>query len=130
MTLPKRIALLPLFAALVGLLLLGCGGGGGGSTSTEPTSGGSAQSEAGGGDAVKIADYAFDPGTISVAQGTTVVFSNEDETAHTATAKGSGAFDTGAIQPGKSAEVTLEEPGTYEYYCAFHPFMKGKIEVE
>lgn len=115
-----------LLASVAALALAGCGGGG-------DSSGGASAASApvgSGGSAVKIAGYAFHPGTISVPAGTTVVFSNEDETAHTATAKGSGAFETGAIQPGKSAEVTLEEPGTYDYYCAFHPFMKGKIEVE
>jgi plastocyanin len=123
-------------AALVPVLFLlalaGCGSSGGGSTSGgESTSTGAGESTGSGGTkAVNIADFAFHPGTIKVAKGTTIVFTNEDETAHTATAKGSEAFDTEAIQPGKSAEVTLEESGTYDYYCAFHPFMKGVIEVE
>ena len=77
-----------------------------------------------------IADFAFAPPGLTVAKGTTVEFTNEDETSHTATAKGSGAFDTGTIKPGKSAEVTLEKTGTFAYYCAFHPFMKGTITVE
>ena len=32
--------------------------------------------------------------------------------------------------PARAAKVTLEKPGTYAYYCAFHPFMKGTITVE
>ena len=119
----RAVALLPLVAAIG---FAGCGGGGGASTA----SGAEAASASGGApQAVKIADFAFSPPGLTVAKGTTVEFTNEDETAHTATAKGSG-FDTGTIEPGKSAEVTLDQSGTFAYYCAFHPFMKGTITVE
>jgi plastocyanin len=131
---PSHIRRIAALAPVLFLLALaGCGSSGGGSTSGgESTASSGAGESAGsaGTKAVNIADFAFHPGTIKVPKGTTIVFTNEDETAHTATAKGSEAFDTEAIQPGKSAEVTLEESGTYDYYCAFHPFMKGVIEVE
>lgn len=77
-----------------------------------------------------IVDYTYKPAAITVAPGATVSFSNEDSTAHTATSKDSGLFDTDAIQPGKSGAVTLEKAGTFTYYCVFHPFMKGTIVVE
>ena len=118
-------------ALLVGfaLLLAGCGGGGTDSSSSSSTASGSAgngQSAK----AVTIKDYTFKPATITVPVGTTVDFTNQDSTAHTATSKESGAFDTEAIQPGKSGSVTLEKAGTFTYYCVFHPFMKGTIVVE
>lgn len=126
MGLPASIAraasLLPVVAA-VGLA--GCGGEGGASTadgSPPPARSGAAM--------IEISDFAYHPGTITVPEGTTITFANHDETAHTATAKSPGAFDTEAIQPGKSATVTLDEAGSFAYYCAFHPFMKGTIEVE
>ena len=56
-------------------------------------------------------------------------FTNHDQTAHTATSQQLG-FDTGTINPGQSATVTLDKPGTYTYYCQFHPFMHGTIIVE
>lgn len=119
----RAAALLPV---LVVAVLSGCGGGGGESsaaTEAAPAAGG------GKGDAVEIADFAYKPADLTVAKGTTVEFTNEDSTAHTATAKG-GAFDSGTIQPGKSSKVTLEQTGTFTYTCAFHPFMKGTIVVE
>lgn len=126
-----RPVAIPLVVAM--LVLAGCGGGGG----TDPTtpSGSSpnpaaASSSSSGPRAVTIADYTYEPADLTVAAGTTVEFTNEDSTPHTATSNQSGAFETGSIDTGKSAEVKLEKPGTYAYYCAFHPFMKGTIKVE
>jgi plastocyanin len=119
-----------LAALLVGIAipLLGCGSGGGtGSTSAVSSSSAASAAKP---EAVTIADYAYEPAAITVPAGTTVTFSNEDSTPHTATSKQSGAFETGSIETGKSARVILEKPGTYAYFCAFHPFMKGTIEVE
>ncbi len=115
------------------LLLSACGGGDSTSTQSQSTPSSSAQtgSEAGAGSqAVKIVNYAFSPPSITVAKGTTVEFTNSDSTPHTATSKQSGAFDSGPIKPGKSAELTFDQPGTYAYYCVFHPFMKGTVTVE
>jgi plastocyanin len=116
-----------LLLASAALLLAGCGGGGdtGSSSSTSATaaSGAAAQS-------VTIADYTYKPETITVPTGTTVEFQNEDSTAHTATSTESGSFESGSIQPGKSGSITLKKAGTFAYYCAFHPFMKGTIVVE
>ena len=79
---------------------------------------------------VDISDYTYKPETITVPAGTKVTFVNRDSTAHTATAKQQGAFDTQPIQPGKRATVSLSAPGKFVYYCVFHPFMKGTVEVE
>ncbi|HVO54058.1 MAG TPA: cupredoxin family copper-binding protein [Solirubrobacterales bacterium] len=118
----KRIGLT---LVLLALLLAACGG-------SESTTAGASTSSGGNGEpaAVTIEDFEFDPATITVAAGTTVRFTNEDSSPHTATSKQSGAFDTGTIKQGESATVKLDEPGTYAFFCAFHPFMKGTIEVE
>jgi plastocyanin len=77
---------------------------------------------------VAISGYAFHPATITVATGTKVKFTNHDQTAHTATSNRPG-FDTGTVQPGQTATVTLKKPGTYTYYCQFHAFMHAAIVV-
>jgi plastocyanin len=105
------------------ILSLGCGGDGGG---TDPTSSSAGTSTK----AVTIKDYLYKPGTVTVPRGTTVSFTNRDSTPHTATSKESGLFESGSIDTGKTGEVTLEESGTFAYYCLFHPFMKGVIVVE
>ena len=78
--------------------------------------------------AVEIVNFAFAPQTLEIAAGTTVTFVNNDTSPHTATAD-DGSFDTGAIDPGASAEATFDTPGTYTYICSFHPNMTGTIIV-
>ncbi len=112
----RAAALLPL---LVVLGLAGCGG----ASSTAAGPGAAAKT-------VAIANFAYAPPDLTVAKGTTIDFTNEDSTSHTATTKSSGVFDTGTIKPGKSASVTLEKTGSFAYFCQFHPFMKGTITVK
>jgi plastocyanin len=124
-TRPPVGAALSLLAAIAALLV-GCGGS---SDGTDRTSSASSPS-ASGTKAVTISDYEYAPETLTVPIGTTVTFSNRDSTPHTATSKQSGAFESGSIDTGKSAKVTLDEAGTFAYYCLFHPFMKGTVVVE
>jgi manganese oxidase len=78
-------------------------------------------------DRVVIRNFAF-PTTAAVEAGTKLTFANEDNASHTATST-AGLFDTDGIDKGERATVTLRKPGTYAYYCAFHPYMKGRIVV-
>jgi plastocyanin len=114
-------AYLSLLAASA-VLIFGCGSDGGG---TDPTT----SSANPGAKTVTIEDYLYKPAAITVPKGTTISFTNRDSTPHTATSKDSGLFESGSIDTGKSGEVTLEESGTFAYYCLFHPFMKGTIIV-
>jgi plastocyanin len=82
------------------------------------------------GDSVAIKDFAYAPADLTVAKGTTLIFSNEDSTPHTATSADAGGFDTGPIQKDQTKNVTLEQPGTYSYICSFHPFMHGTVTVQ
>ena len=84
--------------------------------------------EAGSGDAVDIADFAFKPATLEVKAGTTVTFTNKDDFAHTATAKDK-SFDTGNLDKDGTFEHTFDEAGTFEYLCAIHNSMTGTITV-
>ena len=97
-------------------------------TATEDTAGQDTSAPAG--DAVTIVDFSYDPAEITVAPGSVVTFTNEDSTAHTATAD-DGAFDSGSIEPGEEATVTApDEPGSYSFTCSFHPSMEGSLVVE
>jgi len=121
---PRYVLISPaLMLSVMALALIAGVSGCGGSGSDGSTAG------SGSPKAIEIKDYAYSPADLSVAKGTTVTFSNGDSTNHTATATDATALDTGTIAPGKSKAVTLETAGTFQYFCAFHPFMKGKITV-
>ena len=113
-----------LSSVAVATAILGCGGGSGNdsSMSSSPTAATS-------GSKVTIADFDYAPPSVTVAAGSAVEFTNTDSTNHTATADDM-SFDTGDLGEGKSGTVTLAKPGTYTYFCRFHPFMKGTVVVK
>jgi len=76
----------------------------------------------------------FVPHDPAVGVGTTVVWSNDDNAAHTVSSGGptegmSGLFDSGLMAPGGTFEYTFEEPGEYDYFCLVHPWMVGVVTV-
>ena len=60
-------------------------------------------------------------------RGAKVTVTNDDSTAHTATADDGNTFDTGTLDPGSSQTISVSKPGSYPYHCSIHPFMKGTI---
>jgi plastocyanin len=75
-----------------------------------------------------IRNMAFAPARLEVAAGTTVEWTNNDPLPHSVTST-SGAFDSGLIASGRTFRRTFSTPGTYEYQCTPHPFMKGTVTV-
>jgi plastocyanin len=80
--------------------------------------------------AVEIIDFAYNPPEITVPVGGSVTWTNEDGAPHTATGLDREALQSGAIAPGASFTLTFDTAGTIEYFCEFHPNMKGSIVVE
>jgi plastocyanin len=80
----------------------------------------------GGGNTVGMAGLKFQPGTLTVAKGTTVVFDNDDTAPHTVTAR-SGGTDSGVIDPGRSFSLVASE--SFDYFCSIHPSMTAKLVV-
>ena len=76
---------------------------------------------------VGIDKLAFVPAEISVEVGDTVEWVSTDFVAHTATARDK-QWDI-AIPAKGSGRVTLDHAGVIDYYCRFHPNMKGRITV-
>lgn len=77
---------------------------------------------------VTISNFAFSPANLSIKAGDSVVFINQDSAPHTATAD-NGSFDTGNLGRGAQATLTFNAPGTFSYFCAIHPMMKGSITI-
>ena len=72
--------------------------------------------------------WKFDPAQLTVAQGTSVTFTNTGHEVHTATADG-GSFDTGVISAGGTQSVVFADAGTFSFHCSLHPWMKAEIVV-
>lgn len=71
----------------------------------------------------------FMPGTITVAAGTMVTWTNNDAMDHTVTNE-NGIFDSGNIQPGITYSYRFDDAGTFTYHCALHAGMQGTVVVE
>jgi plastocyanin len=83
----------------------------------------------------QIGQIYYDPTDISASIDTTVVWTNNDNAAHTATSGNleqgiSGEFDSDLIPPGESFEYTFNTADTFDYFCILHPWMKGTVTVE
>lgn len=83
----------------------------------------------------KIDQLYYDPQDITVSIGTTVKWTNNDETIHTVTSGTlelgpSGIFDSSVLNAGSSFEHTFSSAETVDYYCIVHPWMKGSVTAE
>ena len=87
---------------------------------------------------------AYTPEVANIPSGATVIFHNTGPEIHTATstdaatadspedanAKVNGIFDTGLLRPdAKSEPIIMNDDGTFNYYCAVHPDMRGTLIV-
>ena len=78
---------------------------------------------------IVIENFSFEPATLTVKAGTTVTWVNHDDEPHTATAIDK-RFNSKTLDNGDRFSQEFSTPGTYNYYCALHPKMTGKIIVK
>jgi plastocyanin len=79
----------------------------------------------------------FTPARISVPVGTTVVWTNHDDSPHTVTSGTKDCvghcwgldFDSGILRQDRSFKFTFDKPGTFNYLCSIHPWMAGTVKV-
>ncbi len=71
--------------------------------------------------------WGFDPATVTIPAGSSVVWHNNGEQVHTATGSG---FDTGDVGRGKDSKpIPFPTAGRFDYICTPHPWMKGVVVV-
>ena len=75
-----------------------------------------------------VLNYTFLPDTITVALNTTVTWTNEDVVKHTVTAD-DGSF-SGLVTQRATFPRQFRSAGTFEYFCAIHPRMRGTVIVQ
>ncbi len=69
----------------------------------------------------------YKPAEVTAKVGDTLEWVNKDVIAHTATAR-NGDWDV-MIGPQKRARFVLKKPGVADYFCKFHPNMKGRVTI-
>lgn len=71
----------------------------------------------------------FSPERLEVKVGAKVEWANTDLTPHTVTSPDERELNSGSISAGASWQHVFSQPGTFAYFCTFHPEMKGTIIV-
>ena len=77
---------------------------------------------------VTIDATSFQPATLTIRTGDSVIWMNRDIIPHTATQSGKG-FDSGTLKSGDAWKHTFTTAGEVAYVCTFHPTMKGTVRV-
>lgn len=73
--------------------------------------------------------YRFEPASITVPDGTTVTWTNNDHFTHNVRLIDDGG-DVLELAPGESVSFTFTGPGEHRYDCSFHPTdMTGAVVV-
>jgi plastocyanin len=78
---------------------------------------------------VKIDNFSFAPGSLTVAVGTTVTWTNHDDIPHTVVST-DGVFKSKVMDTDEKFSYTFTKAGTFPYFCSVHPKMTGTVLVQ
>jgi len=83
----------------------------------------------------EISDSCFIPSNANISPKGEVIWTNNDNVAHTITSGNpidgpTGLFDSGLIAPGDTYSLQFDIVFEYDYFCMIHPWMEGSISVE
>ena len=80
---------------------------------------------------VTIDNFTFFPHSLTVPVGTNVTWTNRDDIPHTVTDTGDPKpFRSPPLDTGDAFSHIFASVGTYHYFCAMHPFMRGTVIVK
>jgi plastocyanin len=134
-TIRPRRSILWIVVALLNLPAVGCGGivqsdtGGGATTKPAATSAATVKDAAE--QKINIDNFTYDPAEVTIKAGTKVTWLNRDDVPHTATSSTKPrAFDSKTLDTDQQFSFVFDKPGTYEYFCAVHPKMTGRVIVK
>jgi plastocyanin len=106
----------------------------GGATASASSSATAPAQSAGAVAPVVIRLFQYQPQTLTIAPGTTVVWTNEDEIHHTVTSgtpdKPGGPLNGVLETQGSTYSYRFDIPGVYPYFCDYHNSMMGTIIVK
>ena len=79
---------------------------------------------------IKIDNFSFGPMTLTIAAGTTVTWTNNDDVPHTVVSEDKTTFKSPALDTGEKFSYTFTKAGKYPYFCSVHPKMVAEIVVQ
>lgn len=79
---------------------------------------------------IGIDNFNFTPAALTVKPGTRVTWINKDDMPHLIVSTKNAWKQSPVLDTDQKFSVTLSKPGTYDYFCALHPKMQGKIVVQ
>ena len=80
---------------------------------------------------VTIDNFTFQPAELTVSVGAKVTWVNRDDVPHTATSTAKPRlFNSNALDTDDTFSFVFTTPGTYDYFCAVHPKMTGRVIVK
>ena len=136
-----RVPALPVWRAVttaavvlvLALFVAGCGGQAGDTATTATNAGtgtaASASTIPAGAIPVVMKNTAFAPADVTIKAGQTVAWVNQDSMQHDVVAN-DGSFRSQLLDTGQVFTFTFSKAGSFPYYCAIHPQMKGTVTVQ
>ena len=76
---------------------------------------------------ITIDKLAFEPAEVNAKVGDIIEWVNKDALVHNA--KATNGDWTVNIPPKQNGQVVLKKAGAVDYFCTFHPNMKGRVTV-
>jgi len=78
---------------------------------------------------VKIDNFSFSPQTLTIAAGTTVIWTNRDDIPHTVVSDDK-VFKSKVLDTDEKFTYTFDKAGNFPYFCSVHPKMTAKVIVQ
>jgi Icc protein len=75
---------------------------------------------------VKIENFSFAPGSLTISVGAKVTWTNRDDIPHNVVSE-KKLFASSVLDTGEIFSHVFEAPGEYPYYCSIHPKMTGTV---
>jgi len=79
---------------------------------------------------VKIDNLSFSPSPLNVPVGSTVTWTNQDDVPHNVRSSEGQTLKSPVLDTDQKFSFTFTEAGNYQYFCAIHPKMTGKVVVQ
>lgn len=80
--------------------------------------------------AISIVNFAFNPATLTINAGDTVIWTNGDSVQHKVVSDSGNELNSESLSNGATYSHTFAVAGTYDYHCGIHTSMKGKVIVK